>query len=324
MIKFTNLIPNAKLKTELDHAYNRVVYSGQFIGGQEVEAFETEWAEYCEAKYCVSTSSGQHALELLLRACGIGYNRDERVIVPGWTAVATWQAVLNVGASIWPVDVDWDTMLMGPKISLPEDTVTIMPVHLYGYQAEIADHNVPIINDACQAHGLRRLGTAAFSFYPTKNLGCYGDGGAIVTDDEGLADECRRLRQSNRLDPLQAVFLQVKLKYLDGINRMRQYNAAIYNDYLSDRVIKPPTIGVFHQYVIRTAHRDKLKAELLKRGVETMIHYPIPPHRLLGLDFDLPVADRLSKNVLSLPITCHPNEAEQVALAVNEVMREVS
>lgn len=318
-VKFIDLKPNSQLQAELDEAYVRVMSSGQYIGGSEVESFEREWADYCQSQYCVSTSSGQAALEILLRAHGIGHG--DKVIVPSWTAVPTWKAVLNIGAQILPVDVDQKTMLVEVSPSYKWDLAYnggyfVIPVHLYGYRAYI-DYEL-VIEDACQAHGLKKLGNAAFSFYPTKNLGAYGDGGAIVTNNQDLAQECRDIRDSNRLDPLQAAFLRVKLKYLDEENIIRSTNAELYNSYLTNEVIKPPSWWLYHQYVIRTDKRDELKVFLAKRGIETMIHYPVPPHRQLGFGFDLPVADKLAQTVLSLPVMTSEENIWKVIKAVNE------
>lgn len=318
-VKFIDLKPNSQLQAELDEAYVRVMSSGQYIGGSEVESFEREWADYCQSQYCISTSSGQAALEILLRAHGIGHG--DKVIVPSWTAVPTWKAVLNIGAQVLPVDVGQESMLLELSSQLDlalQETSYIIPVHLYGTWA-YDGYEISII-DACQAHGMKKLGNAVFSFYPTKNLGAYGDGGAIVTNNQDLAQECRDIRDSNRLDPLQAAFLRVKLKYLDKNNSIRLTNARLYDEFLSDEIHKA-LFGnwfIFHQYVIRTDKRDELKVFLAKRGIETMIHYPVPPHRQLGLGFDLPIADKLAQTVLSLPIMISEENVWKVIKVVNE------
>lgn len=320
IVPFNNLTPNKPLLTELTNAFEKVMESGWFINGPEVEAFEREWADYTGSKYCIGVSSGQAALELLLKAHGIGYG--DEVIVPSWTAVPTWKAVLNVGAMVRPIDVDYDTMLLQPEAVMNQtgkSTKAIVPVHLYGYRADTNYGGWPVINDACQAHGLKKLGNAAWSFYPTKNLGGYGDGGAITTND--LCNRIIYKRDSNRLDELQAAFLRVRLRHLDNNNRW--LNAEVYNRLLPDTIRKPALSHLmypcqFHQYVIRTSDRDNLQAYLKSKGIQTLIHYPTPPHRLLGLDFDLPVADRLSQEVLSLPITCSQQEVEYVSEMVNQ------
>lgn len=318
-VKFNNLIPDNGLLNELTGAYMKVMTSGQYIGGKEVEAFEQEWAAYCGAQYCVGVSSGQAALELLLKAHDIGYG--DEVIVPSWTAVPTWKAVLNVGAMVRPIDVNPNTFLLEPESVMNQTgskTKAVVPVHIYGYRADTNYGGWPVINDACQAHGLKNLGTAAWSFYPAKNLGAYGDGGAITTDDQGIAERVKEIRDSNRLDPLQAAFLRVKLGRLDKQNYIRSDNAITYDVLLNAGFINTFEGGIHHQYVIRVNQRDALKAHLASKGIETMIHYSIPPHRQLGLDFDLPVADELARTVLSLPITCSQNEVEYVCEVINE------
>ena len=246
------------------------------------------------------------------------------MIVPSWTAVPTWKAVINVGAMVRPVDVDYDTMLLQPEsVKFNQKTKAIIPVHLYGYRA-CASYlwaGTEVINDACQSHGLKNLGNAAWSFYPTKNLGAYGDGGAITTDNQDLADRIREIRDSNRLDELQAAFLRVKLKGLDEVNKQRFDNADTYLRSLSTKCIRPKGPSwtpAYHQYVIRVKDRDALKAHLARKGIQTLIHYPIPPHRLLGYDYDLPIADRLSQEVLSLPIDCSQDDVERVCEVINE------
>lgn len=317
-VKFIDLEPSAELRVELDEAYHRVMASGRYIDGPEVEAFEYEWADYCWSGFCVSCGNGQGALELLLRAYDIG--QGDTVIVPSWTASATWKAVLAVGAFVHPIDRFEAGSLMSPDKANSDlrYAKAIIPVHLYGRRC-YTDFDFPVIEDVCQAHGLKDLGNAAFSFYPTKNLGTYGDAGAIVTNEEKIAEECKKLRNSNRLDELQAAFLQVKLKYLGSYNLIRWTNAGLYEEHLTDKIDKPPDTGVYHQYVIRSDNRNDLRIALAKRGIETMIHYPMPPHRELGLDFDLPVADELSRTVLSLPIMTEEKNIYRVIEAINEL-----
>lgn len=318
-MKFNNLTPDKELAIELTNAYVRVLSSGVYINGPEVEAFESEWAAYAGSQYCVGVSSGQAALELLLRAYGIGYG--DEVIVPSWTAVPTWKAVINVGAKPKGIDVNYDTMLLEPKSVMNytgSQTKAIVPVHLYGYRADNNYGGWPVIEDACQAHGLKNLGNAAWSFYPTKNLGAYGDGGVIMTNNQDLADEIRRLRDSNRLDELQAAFLRVKLRGLDEEIDRRAGIAYTYDVKLPECLDMPLNDWTCHQYVIRTPQRDTLKAHLADKGIETLIHYPVPPHRLLGYDYDLPVADRLASEVLSLPLW---GDVERVCEVINEFYR---
>lgn len=319
LVKFIDLEPSAELRIELDKAYRRTMVSGRYINGSETEAFEREWADYCRSKYCISCASGQDALELLLKAHNIG--RGDTVLVPGWTAPATWKAIVNVDARISPMEgfKPGETFLMRSSEFLAANRVkAIIPVHLYGRRAH-TDFDLPVIEDACQAHGLKDLGNAAFSFYPTKNLGAYGDAGAIVTNGKGIVEKCKELRGSSRLDELQAAFLRIKLKYLDSYNLIRWTNARLYDVLLTDKVVKPPETEVYHQYVIRISNRNDLRIALAKRGIETMIHYPMPPHRELGFDFDLPVADKLAQTVLSLPILTSAENVHRVIEAVNEL-----
>lgn len=294
-IKFVDLRPGDKLRRELDTAYERVMASGVYVRGAEVEAFEREWAGYCGAAYCVSCGSGLDALQLILRACGIGPGAQVRV--PTWTAVSTWSAVEAVGA----------VPVVGPEFEMS------IGVYLYG----IPEAKEFII-DAAQAHGIKQNGIMAWSFYPTKNLGAYGDGGAVTTNVEPVAERLRALRNhgcngaiNSRLDPLQAAFLRVKLPYLDSWNDQRRAHAARYLDGLDGLagVALPDAShwreSVWHQFVIQSPDRDELKTFLAQRGIETMIHYPVPPHRALGYDYDLPEADRLAAQVLSLPVGPH-------------------
>lgn len=317
-VKFIDLKPSAELRIELDEAYHRVMASGRYIDGPEVEAFEYEWADYCQSKYCVSCGSGQGALELLLRAYDIG--RGDIVIVPSWTASATWKAVLAVGAFVHPIDRFEAGSLMSPDKANSDlrYAKAIIPVHLYGRRC-FTNFDFLVVEDACQGHGLRNLGNAAFSFYPTKNLGAYGDAGAVVTNDENIFERCKELRGSSRLDELQAAFLRVKLTYLDAYNLTRYTNALLYDEHLTDKIDKPPETGVYHQYVIRSDNRNDLRIALAKRGIETMIHYPLPPHKELTLDFDLPVADELARTVLSLPIMTEKKNIYRVIEAINEL-----
>lgn len=310
-VKFIDLKPDRDLLVALNAAYQRVLKSGQYIGGPETEAFEHEWADYCQSKYCVSCGSGQGALELLLRAYDIG--QGDTVIVPSWTASATWKAILAVGAFVHPIDRP------DKASSSLQYAKAIILVHLYGRRC-YTDFDFPVIEDACQGHGLKNLGNAAFSFYPTKNLGAYGDAGAIVTNVPIIVERCKSLKSSSRLDELQAAFLRIKLKYIDDYNRLRKRNARLYDNSLSDMVAKPPESEVYHQYVIQSANRNNLRIALAKRGIETMIHYPMPPHKELAFNFDLPVADELAKTVLSLPIMTSSENVYRVIEVINELV----
>ncbi len=333
-----------ELRPELDAAYRRVMESGWYILGKEVEAFEREFAAYCGVKWCVGVGSGLDALHLILRAYGIG--KGDEVIVPANTFIATWLAVSYAGASPVPVEPDERTYNIDPariEEAITKRTRAIIPVHLYGQPAnmdpilDIAHkHGLKVIEDAAQAHGARYKGrrvgglgdAAGFSFYPSKNLGAFGDAGAVVTDDDGLAERVRVLRNygsrvkyhneikgfNSRLDPLQAAFLRVKLRKLDEWNNRRKKAAACYLRELADipnlilPEIPPWAEPVWHLFVVRHQERDKLQKALDQAGIETLIHYPVPPHLSaaysdLGYQKgDLAVAEKLANTLFSLPM----------------------
>lgn len=302
-----------ELKEELDAAYHRVMDSGWYILGNEVEAFESEFAQYCGTKHCVGVGSGLAALQLILQAMDIG--PGDEVIVPANTYIATWLAASNVGAIPVPVEPSLQTYNIDPTLieaAITSRTKAILPVHLYGQPADMdpinelaAMHGLAVVEDAAQAHGAcykgRRTGNlgnaAGFSFYPGKNLGAVGDGGVVTTNDDALADKVRLLRNygskqkyvhecrgsNSRLDELQAAFLRVKLCYLDEWNSRRTLIAKAYNSALSDSSVMVPFVPdyaepVWHLYVVRTKNRDGLQKQLSDVGIGTMIHYPIPPH----------------------------------------------
>lgn len=350
-VPFLNLkIPYLELKEELDAAYQRVMESGWYILGKEVEAFEKEFANYCGVKHCIGVGNGLEALHLILRGYGIG--PGDEVIVPANTYIATWLAVSYAGATPVPVEPDDRTYNIDPthiEEAITKRTRAIMPVHLYGQPAdmdpinEIAqEHGLKVIEDAAQAHGARYKGhiagslgdTAGFSFYPTKNLGAIGDGGAVVTNDGDLADKVRVLRNygsrvkyenevkgfNSRLDELQAAFLRVKLRHLDEWNKCHHKLAAAYSEKLSsvpDLVLPyAPEWAepVWHQFIVRHPKRDALQAYLKESGIGTLIHYPIPPH-LSGAYSDMgykqggfPITERIANTVLSLPTGLHLQE----------------
>lgn len=348
-----------ELRPEIDAAYARVMESGWYILGEEVESFEREFASYCGTQHCVTVASGLDALVLTLRALGVGPGHE--VVVPAHTFVATWLAVSAVGARPVPVDADERTgnLCAGQlESALGPATRAVVPVHLYGQPAEMdairaVAGEVPILEDAAQAHGAtlggRRAGTlgraAAFSFYPGKNLGAFGDGGAVVTSDAGLAERLRLERNygsprkyvhdvkgvNSRLDPLQAAFLRVKLRHLDAWNERRR---SIARRYLADIDERPGTVELpvvlegadpaWHLFVVRSARRDELQEHLAAAGIESLIHYPVPAHRSGAYAAEgpwpaLPVADRLASTVLSLPIGPHLDHTsvERVVEAVN-------
>lgn len=332
-----------ELKTEIDAAVHRVLDSGWYILGPEVEAFEVEWAAYCEADHAVGLANGLDALILALRALGIGPGHE--VIVPSNTYVATWLAVTAVGARPVPVEPDPKTHNIDPKriaAAITPATRALMPVHLYGQPADIdpimalaRQHSLAVVEDGAQAHGARykgqRIGAhgdvVCWSFYPGKNLGALGDGGAITTNRADLADRIRVLRNygsrvkyinevqgvNSRLDPLQAAVLRAKLPHLDAWTERRRAIAARYMQDLAGTGLVLPVVPswaepVWHLYVVRSPDRDDLQARLTKAGIGTLIHYPIPPHMQaaysdLGFaSYDLPLARRFASEVLSLPI----------------------
>lgn len=351
----------AELKDELDDAVRRVMASGQFILGPEVTAFEDEFAAYCGTRHAIGVGSGLDALRLVLLGYGIGPGDD--VLVPSNTFIATWLAVTQAAARPVPVEPDPAThnVTVGAvEAALTPSTKAIMPVHLYGTPVDMdallavgREHGIPVIEDAAQAHGARCRGrrtgglgdAAAFSFYPGKNLGALGDAGAVTTDDDALAERIRMLRNygsrvkyhhdlqgtNSRLDPLQAAALRVKLRHLDEWNERRRAVAVRYLERLagSEGLVLPQVPDwaepVWHLFVVRTPRRDVFQERLAEAGVDTIIHYPIPPH-LTGAyasDFErgeLPVAERLAAEVLSLPMGPHLalEDADRVAAAVRE------
>ena len=326
----------------LDEAYKRVMDSGWFIMGPELEAFEAEFAAYSNVKHCIGVGNGLDALHLLLRAYGIG--PGDEVIVPSNTFIATWLAVSECGATPVPVEPEVATHNINPELigaAITPRTKAIMPVHLYGQPADMdpinliaEQHGLVVIEDAAQAQGAyykgRRVGSlghaAGTSFYPGKNLGALGDGGAVLTNDDAVAEQVRRLRNygssvkyqhdlagyNTRLDEMQAAFLREKLKLLDAWNAKRQAIAKIYTSCLADAPCITPIVldyadPVWHLYVIRSQQRDKLKAHLEQHSISTVIHYPAPPHRQACYPefakHALPVADLLAGEVLSLPMS---------------------
>jgi dTDP-4-amino-4,6-dideoxygalactose transaminase len=337
----------AELRDELDAAYRRVMESGWYILGAEVEAFEREFAAYCGAQHCIGVGNGLEALHLILRGYGIG--PGDEVIVPANTYIATWLAVSYAGAAPVPVEPDPRTYNLDPQripAAITSRTRAIMPVHLYGQPADMApileigrQHGLKVIEDAAQAHGARYKGkvagslgdAAGFSFYPGKNLGALGDAGAIVTNDDELAERVRMLRNygsrvkyynemkgfNSRLDPLQAAFLSVKLKHLDEWNERRKKIAQLYQSRLAELpdVIAPGVPDgvepVWHLYVVRHSQRDAQQAHLAQAGIGTLIHYPVPPHlsaayRELGCARGaFPITENLADTVLSLPMGPH-------------------
>lgn len=332
-----------ELKAELDDAYQRFMESGWYVLGKEVSSFEEEYAAYCEAKHCVGVGNGLEALHLALRAvdCGPG----DEVIVASNTYIATWLAVTQVGAKVVPVEPDERTYNLNPDLieqAVTSRTKVILATNLYGQPCDydairaVADrHGLLFMVDNAQAQGARykgrRVGGLAdaecHSFYPSKNLGAFGEAGAVSTNDEKIADRIKVLRNygsrvryhnevigyNSRLDELQAAHLRVKLRHLDAWNGRRTQLARLYLDRLSGSECVLPFVPdwaevVWHLFVIRHSARDALQKRLSDEGIQTIIHYPIPPH-LSGaysdMEFkrgDFPIAERMADEVLSLPI----------------------
>jgi dTDP-4-amino-4,6-dideoxygalactose transaminase len=357
-IPFNDFVsPYRELKADLDCAYARFMESAWYVLGKEVEAFENEYAAYCGTKYCIGVGNCLDAMHLVLRAWGIG--KGDEVVVPSNTYIATWLAVSHVGATPVPVEPDPRTFNLDPcriAAAITQNTRAIMPVHLYGQPADMdpimalaENHGLKVLEDAAQAQGARyrgqRVGSlghaAGHSFYPTKNLGAFGDAGAVTTNDAVLADKVRCLRNygsrqryynevkgvNSRLDELQAAFLRVKLRHLDDWNVRRGKIAQLYlkslatgtasdrGSTLNSQLILPyvPEWAepVWHLFVIRHPQRDILQQKLAAAGIGTIVHYPIPPHLSdayaemrsnMGV---FPLAESFADSVLSLPIGPH-------------------
>ena len=330
------------IKSEVDAAIQNIITKSAFIGGDAVRQFEKEFAAYCEAKACVGVGNGTDALYLTLRALGVG--AGDEVITVAHTFIATSEAISMTGATPIFIDVRDDTMLMDPALIEPaitSKTKAIIPVHLYGQSCdmdaimEIArKHGLKVVEDAAQAHGGRwrgqRVGSigdaATFSFYPGKNLGAFGDAGAVVSQDEGLIEQVRMLANhgrlekythkmegvNSRLDGLQAAILRVKLRYLDEWNARRRQIADAYREQLTDRGLTFQAVHenaepVWHLFVIRLGERERLQSLLKEEGIATGIHYPVPLHHQPAYEdrrasYSLPATERAAQEVLSLPM----------------------
>ena len=349
------------LKPDIDAAVSRVLESGWYILGPEVEAFEAEWAAYCGAAHAVGLANGLDALILALRALDIG--PGDEVIVPSNTYIATWLAVSGVGATPVPVEPDPATHNIDPtlvEVAITPRTRVLLPVHLYGQPADLdpileiaRKHRLKVVEDAAQAHGARykgrRIGAhgdiACWSFYPGKNLGAFGDAGAVTTNDPDLAERIALLRNygsrqkyvneeagvNSRLDPVQAAVLRVKLGVLDEWTERRRAAAAAYTKTLTETGLTLPHAPnwaepVWHLYVVRSAERDRLQSHLTEEGIGTLIHYPIAPHMQqayseMGLAPEaLPIARNLANEVLSLPMGPHL-DADAASAVANSIKR---
>jgi dTDP-4-amino-4,6-dideoxygalactose transaminase len=350
------------IKPEIDEAMARVVENSAFIGGEEVRLFESEFAAYCEAKACVGVGNGTDALYLTLKCLGIG--PGDEVITVAHTFIATSEAISMTGARPVFIDIKKDTMLMDPALleaAITARTKAIVPVHLYGQPCEMdaimdiaARHGLKVVEDAAQAHGARwrgrRVGSigdaACFSFYPGKNLGAFGDAGAVVSNDQDLIERVRmsanhgRLEKythqmegvNSRLDGLQAAILRVKLRHLDDWNESRRRHAAFYLDSLSGSdmqtpAIHPDAVPVWHLFVVRVSDREAFQQRLKTEGIATGIHYPVPLHLQPAYEHarilrgTLPATEEVSAEVVSLPM--YPElTLEQLEAIANAVMSE--
>jgi len=349
------------IAAEINHAISKVIQEADFILGREVRLFEEEFAAFCDVPYAVGVDSGTSALELALRAFDIG--PGDEVITAANSFIASALGVSHAGAKPVLVDVDPYTYTLDVTAierAITRRTKAILPVHLYGHPAhmdpiqQLADkHGVMVIEDACQAHGARykgkRVGSlshaAAFSFYPGKNLGAYGDGGMVVTNDKKVANRLEMLRNygqkekykhlfrgyNRRLDTMQAAILRVKLRYLEKWNAARRWNASLYQKHLEGSgVVVPGEAGgaesVWHLYVIRTEQRDQLKDHLVSKGINASIHYPVPIHlqpayQDLGHKRgDFPVTEAYAEKILSLPMYAEltGRQIEFVAQTISE------
>ncbi len=350
MIPFLDLLgPNSECRAELDEAYRRFMDSGWYVLGDEVRSFESEYASYCEARYCVGVGHGLDAIRLALNVFDVG--PGDEVIVPTNTYIATWIAVTQAGATPVPVEPEINSFNMNPeKISnaINKKTKVILPVNLYGHPCDYdpilaiaKNKKLNVIIDNAQAQGARyngrRVGGIAdiecHSFYPSKNLGAYGEAGAVTTNDPDIADRVKVLRNygsrirycneeigyNSRLDELQAAFLRVKLRHLDEWNARRAVVARTYSNGLA-KIAKvtiprtsPESEHVWHQFVIRIHERDELQKYLTANDIQTLIHYPTPPHKseaYSNLGFSsaqFPLAEELASSILSLPISPFTN-----------------
>ena len=367
-VPFTDLTAMAaEVWPSIEQEYLACLHGGGYIGGKPVAAFEQEWAAYCGAGFAIGVANGTDALQLTLTALGVGPGNE--VIIPANTFIATAAAVVRAGAIPRFADVSDDTLLMTPgtlRAALTPRTRAVIVVHLFGQVAEMADigsvareAGLQLIEDAAQAHGAewcgRRAGSfgdaACFSFYPGKNLGAFGDAGAVVTSRPELADRVRALANhgrshgashyehnyvgtNSRLDALQAIALSGKLARLDAWTERRMALAARYQDLLGGMAnvrltcVSPSVRHVYHLFTVRLAGRDKVRTELARHGVQTGVHYPVPCHRQPPLrrfaDRPLPVTERAAAELLSLPIFPHmtSGQVDLVCATLSDVLPE--
>ena len=363
-VKFVDLSAQHKpLEAELKETFSRVLANCSFVLGPEVEKFEKAFAAFCGVEHCVAVTNGTAALQLVLQGLGIG--AGDEVITVSHTFIATAEAISAVGARPVFVDIDPVSYTMDPnkvEAAITPRTKALIPVHLYGQPADMdplnaiaAKHKLFVIEDSCQAHGAlykgRRAGSlataACFSFYPSKNLGACGEGGAVTTNDAALARQIRMLRDHGslkkyehdfpaynlRLEGIQGGVLAVKLPHLDGWNSNRRILAARYNEmFAGTKVVAPKEMpyarGVYHLYVVLVEDREALKQALAEQGIETGLHYPIPLHLQKAYEHlgykkgDFPVSEHVASHLLSLPMYAElPTEhVEHVAKTIREVL----
>lgn len=352
-------VARAGIQAELDHELLRAAHSGHYIMGPELERFEGAYAAYVGARSCIGTANGLDSLHVGLRALGVGLG--DEVIVPSNTYIATWLAVSQCGAVPVPVEPREDTHNIDPDgvdAAITGRTKAILPVHLYGQPADMdalnalaVENGLKVLEDAAQAHGARyksrrigSVGTAAWSFYPTKNLGAFGDAGALTTSDDDVAQTARLLRNygsvrkyendirgfNSRLDPLQAAMLSVKLRVLDSWTEHRRAIALEYTKAFSRAGLCVPYVPnwaepVWHLYVLRHPDRNRFQSRLTEAGVGTVIHYPIPPHLQKAyadrgyVKGAFPLTERLANEVISLPM-CSGQTREQTEYVIEKVL----
>lgn len=358
MIKFLDLKKiNERFRGEMDAATKRVLDSGWYLLGKEIERFEDDFAAYCGVKHCVGCANGLDALKLIIKAYGFG--PGDEIIVPANTYIASILAISDNGCTPVLVEPKWETRLIDEDLieqAVTPRTKAIMVVHLYGRAMDMTKvwaiakkHGLKVIEDSAQAHGAmfdgRRTGNlgdaSGFSFYPGKNLGCLGDGGAVTTNDDGLAEKVRALRNygsdvkyhfpycgtNSRLDEIQAAWLGVKLPRLDADNARRREIAARYCAEIKNPLVALPEMAsssVWHVFAVTCPRRDELQQYLNDNGVQTVIHYPIPPHKQPCYaewnGRSHPVTERIHREILSLPISpvLTDDEVSEVICVVNE------
>jgi dTDP-4-amino-4,6-dideoxygalactose transaminase len=367
-VPFLDLRPATEaIRREVEAEWASLLDANRFVGGAPVEWFEEEWAAYCGTDYAVAVGNGTDALQLVLRALGVG--PGDEVVVPANTFIATAEAVVLAGATPRFADVDPDTLLLtGAALSaaVTPRTVAVLPVHLYGQPVDMDDvgavadrHGLAVVEDAAQAHGAlwggRRAGSlgvaGCFSFYPGKNLGAFGDGGAVVTSDAELARRLRSIADhgrtagshyehgllgtNSRLDSLQAAVLSAKLRRLDGWNAARREVARCYDEGLRGSAARPVreaagAQGAYHLYVVRVPDRDGVRSRLDKAGVDTGVHYPVPCHQHEPYDryprTGLPVASAAAGELLSLPMfpQLGAERAQRVMAALVEALEDAT